>query len=627
MNDNIINYYAFSLVNSDIISIPSTSWNNFFEFELRNTWYAAIGNDVYDVITALSYKNDAAYYAIFRKVSSSSGNDFQVVYIRVPYFLEIDKDSFVAALERLKVYVKDNEIQTKDGEDSQVAKIVADIIVNNKNTFSPSSYMQGTGFAFRRLKGKKNFKYDDIIKGEYQSYYNKYGVLFILDENVFPVGIDNDADLTDRDIINHVLFSKSKLVGMEEGVSVYYNDKPFDEPVLVEADGKISLTFKKEGFVDQNMDISVSTGEVGKISWKFPVTIDMFDVRNKSNHIINNFRVVLEGRNLPYEIDESKLGNKYNISVSAEGYKTKTVPVQFHPKNDRVSIVLEKMEVEYFICPQKYSSPIQLVFPPDYNPLLQVGQSPLACYKIVGPKRKDNIMVAKLELDERDIIKHAKEYEGGRNLFSKRLFKLLIPFFSLLGALIVGVLIGHYVWKSDNLNNLDDSYAEGAQLTPVEAKHNPEKPSSTEIANSANDYLKTHSVWERDEMEKYEPLKGVWDAMNTYDYEMIKKVDDTYNFDSQEWRKIIDAIDNHKYIRDINKGEWNNNPICSKEDTRLTIVDAVNPANNYVTIIDTKIENVQKQSRSVNGTVHSAPPKSPKAKTEKKKSNDLASES
>ncbi len=133
MNDNIINYYAFSLVNSDIISIPSTSWNNFFEFELRNTWYAAIGNDVYDVITALSYKNDAAYYAIFRKVSSSSGNDFQVVYIRVPYFLEIDKDSFVAALERLKVYVKDNEIQTKNGEDSQVAKIVADIIVNNKN--------------------------------------------------------------------------------------------------------------------------------------------------------------------------------------------------------------------------------------------------------------------------------------------------------------------------------------------------------------------------------------------------------------------------------------------------------------------------------------------------------------
>lgn len=619
MNDNIINYYAFSIINSDNISIPSTGWNNFIELDLRNTWYRAIGN-VYDVITALSYKNDAAYYAIFRKVPTSSGGDFQVVYVRVPYFLEIDQDSFVAALERLKVYVKDNEIQSINGEDSQVAKIVANIIVNNNNTFSPSSYMQGTGFAFRRLRGKMNYKYDDIIKGEYQSDYNKYGVLFILDENVIPIGIDNAADLTDRAIKNHVLFSKSQLVGMEEGVSVYYNDKPFDEPVLVEANSKISLTFKKKGFVDQNMDISVRTGEVGRISWKFPVTKDMFDVRDKSNRIINNFRVVIEGRNLPYEINESKLGNKYNISVSAEGYKTKTVSVQFHPKDDRVSIVLEKMEVEYFIYP-KNSSPIQLVFPPEYKPLLQDGKRPFACYKIVGRNQKDNVIVAKLELDKEDVINCAKKYEGGSNWFSKKLFKLLISIISLLGALIIGTLIGHYVWKSNNLNNLDDSYAEGAQLTQVEAKHNPEKPTFNEKVNSANDYLNTHQVWDKNEMEKIELLKGVWDALNTYDYNKIIEVNNKYHFDAPNWRRIISAIDKKDYIR--KKGC---SPICKDGDTQLTIEGAANPANNYLFIIRTEIVKERKPSLSGTKTSSTSTPKTPKEQTEKKKSNDLESD-
>ena len=623
MSEKNIEYISHKIINRDSFVTPTKDWHNNIESDLRNTWLPRVGN-FEDVVTAISYKNDAVYYTLFRKVKTPRDGDFQLVCVHVPYFMDLDMDTLVAALEEIKVYVKENEIQTP--KDSSIDGIVGKIKVNDSNNYSPTSYMRGTEYAYRRIGGGvMHYKYADIIKGQNQSEYCKYGVLFVIGEGMSPVGIEDSANLTDKEIKNHVWFSKSKLVGMEEeeGVSVYYNNKPFDEPVLVEADGKISLTFKKEGFVDQNMDISVSTGEVGKISWKFPVTIDMFDVRNKSNRIINNFRVVIEGRNLPYEINESKLGNKYNISVSAEGYKTKTVPVQFHPKNDRVSIVLEKMEVEYFICPQKYSSPIQLVFPPDYNPLLQVGQSPLACYKIVGPKRKDNIMVAKLELDERDIIKHAKEYEGGRNLFSKRLFKLLIPIISLLGALIVGVLIGHYVWKSDNLNNLDNTYAEGAQLTPVEAKHNPEKPSSTEIVNSANDYLNTHSVWERDEMEKYEPLKGVWDAMNTYDYEMIKKVDDTYNFDSQEWRKIIDAIDNQKYLRNKSKRVWKDNPICRKGDTHLTIVDDANHANNYLTIINTKIEKEQNNSRSVNGTDQSAPTKTLNAKTEKKKSDDL----
>ncbi len=615
MNDNIINYYAFSIINSDNISIPSTGWNNFIELDLRNTWYRAIGN-VYDVITALSYKNDAAYYAIFRKVPTSSGGDFQVVYVRVPYFLEIDQDSFVAALERLKVYVKDNEIQSINGEDSQVAKIVANIIVNNNNTFSPSSYMQGTGFAFRRLRGKMNYKYDDIIKGEYQSDYNKYGVLFILDENVIPIGIDNAADLTDRAIKNHVLFSKSQLVGMEEGVSVYYNDKPFDKPVIVEENGKISLTFKKSGFVDQNMDISVRTGEVGKISWKFPVTKDMFVVRDKSNRIINNFRVVIEERNLPYEINESKLGNKYNISVSAEGYETMTLPVQFQPGMDKVKVELKKMEVEYYIYPKK-SSPIRLVFPHDYNQFLQDEQRPLACYKIVGRNRKDNVIVAKLELDKEDVINRAKKYEGGRNWFSKRLFKLIIPIISLLGALTIGTLIGHYVWKSDNLNNLDDSYAEGAQMTPVEAKHNPEKPTFNEKVNSANDYLKTHQVWDKNEMEKIELLKGVWDALNTYDYEMIKKVDDKYGFYASNWRRIISAINKDDYKRE--KGD---SPICKGGDTQLTIEDAANPANNYLFKINTEIVKEKKSSHSVTKTTSTSKPKPTKAQTEMKNSNN-----
>lgn len=623
MTSNNIEYITHKIINGDVSLRPTKEWHHNVEADLRNTWLPRVG-DVENVVTAISYKKDAVYYTLFRKVKTSRDGDFQFVCIHIPYFMELDMDTLVTALERIKVYVKDNEIQTP--EDSVVDGIISEIKVIKNSIVLPTSYMRGDRYAYRRLGGLKNIKYADIIKGQNQSEYNQYGVLFVLGENMSPSGIEDASDLSNTAIKKYEWFSKSQLVGLEEGVSVYYNDKPFDSPVSVESNGKISLTFKKRGFIDQKMDISVRTGEVGKILWKFPVTKDMFDVRNKSNRIVNNFRIVLEGRNLPFEINESKLGNTYNISVSAEGYKTQTVPVQFNPQNDRVSIVLEKKEVEYFIYP-KNSSPIQLVFPPDYKPMLQDGKRPLACYKIVGRNQKDNVIVAKLELDKEDVINCAKEYEGGSNWFSKRLLKLIIPIISLLGALTIGTLIGHYVWKSDNFNNLHDSYAEGVKLTPVEAKHKPKKPTSTEIANSANDYLNTHLVWERDEMEKYEPLKGVWDAMNTYDYEMIKKVDVTYHFDSQEWRKIIDAINNHKYIRDINKGEWENNPICSKEDTRLTIVDAVDPANNYVTIINTKIENVQKHSRSVNGTVHSAPPKSPKGKTEKKKSNDLESES
>lgn len=540
MNGNNIEYITHKIINGDVTLVPTQKWHNNIESELRNTWLPRVGS-FEDVVTAISYKKDAAYYTLFRKVQTSRDGDFQFVCVHVPYFMELDMDTLVAALEKIKGYVKENEIQAP--EDSVVEGIVSEIKVTNNNIVPPTSYMRGDGYAYRRIGGDLHYKYADIIKGQNQSEYNQYGVIFVLGENMSAVGIEDNANLSDKVINSHVWFSKSELKGLEDGVSVYYGDKPLDGPILVESKDQIELTFKKEGFLDQRIKISVTDGSVGNLVWRVNVTKEMFDVRDEKTNkpILSPVRIYINDDEIPYELEESKMKVSQNVKVKAKGFEPYDKKCQIEV-GKTIDIKLKKKPIECYISIGENTNTKIKFLDDEIQEKCCSGNSPIPGYKVDFKKLSPNILLIPESSGKKS------PSEPGPSVL-KKILKVFLPILIMLIAFVAGFVVGNKHLGRDNSQRIDgqETIVEDIQAqetaTPILSSGEIDKQQKSEdLKEIANKYLSGHDVWNRDEMEKIELLKGVWDAMNTYNYKAIKKADNDYHFEAQKWQDLIKAI-------------------------------------------------------------------------------------
>lgn len=572
-----------------------------------------------DPILLVSYTNNGTYYCVFRCLLNDRPNDHQAIWLYIPNDIEIDYSSFYDVIIQLKELVKGFPSGIVD---DKINKIISKIKYYDEvpQVFFPANNdkWKGAKYAFRKATIQNSFS--DIIKKGYQKYYEGYKAILLFDRETSLTGKSCLADLSDNELKNYILFSVKELNLSDEVTAYLDNGELFDKPMMVLPDDAVFITFKKDRFKPIRKSIHVNNVSF-TLDWQLEVTKDVFIVLDyDSKDSVLSFDVEVNRKllksNQPVYVSETQL-RKVSVLVKSPGYKEFNKTIDFSAVSSSITILLEHNPINYYFSRQFVkgfgAEKVTVNFPKNNSKILAEGEHPIPLYKIVS--REENNKA--LELDKEIVMQLAKEElrkDCNSPYRNKRFYVFLLC--ALFGGLLLGYLMGN-ICQLSCFNNQD--VVENEEATYIDTNQKKDDFSSNNSNNevkTANDYLKTHQVWDKNEMEKIESLKGVWDALNTYDYNKIKEVNNKYHFDAPNWNSIMDAINSKKYVRQ--KGC---SPICKDGDKQLTIIDKANSANNYLNIIYSPISSdktKKEQSLGANNNTQNTNSKETTEQTENK---------
>lgn len=512
----------------------------------------------------ISYVDEGAFFTILRTIPDQPLNHLATS-IFVPNGLQITPAEMSDIVKRTTRMVSNpavtpdelNELHSLFAKEYELAADAPAIVGS-----------MGHKFAFCRYGGDTGRSLDDFFgKNLYQTAYLPYEGVLLIDAEL---GVNADADdLTDIPTAENVT-----LMPPEEnpgGFTPHIFHHTFNRPYVVALGQNVTITWKRQGFEDRHQDLTIEADGMvvpaieTKDSRKAISPASFFITSHASKAQVRDAVVTVNG----IEINEQKIFTlaelkNADVVVQARGYAPYHVHCDLAATTQALIQLPETRKIYRFELPVKTSelgAPIRF----EIHTKREITDSPIEGYQLNDAMQEGATRVNHLM------------YTGSSSFFASKRNILICA-----AALIVGFLLGWLVMggSSDNATEsaeptpseqttptaaaptapakdaaLDEANAKIAKareiLTSIVAKPatpaaaaaatptapaqqptapaapTPEKasenasPAPAAAQGSAIDYLESHKVWNRSEMEQYADLKGLFDDLNNYRFDKI----------------------------------------------------------------------------------------------------------
>ena len=503
----------------------------------------ALASDYSKFVVFLLFGNDGAYVVTARTISGRS-MDNTAGWIFIPWNMEISGNQVhevIKGIQQLLIQpqlpdsASLNRIFSADYPDKKVADTV------------PASVTQGP-FAVRKC----NAENIDLLLGSArcQQYYSKFVAVFMADN---PNDFTDVTDLSAQPLILKTTLTPPTIKELVDifgpHVSLYYMDEKqslveFNSPILATINSNVKFRIARNGFepIDFSMNVipgltSLPLNQVKFCGWDKKLSLKDFKISTEGSQG-KSPAITVNGKSLsmgPVTVHESELAN-VQVSVTCPGYEKVEKTIDFRSQNLPVRIPMRRAE-------STFERKIELA----------------------------NGSEAQITITGRDIPRNQCPLEGyevshGRLQYvpEPRWIDWLIG----AGAGILLCVTAFFIWQWLSDDEVAPQGTEDEQILDRRAQEEEkakleeeEEARLLEEEQKALEYLDSHDIWERGEMEQITRLKDLWDAINNLNIPALKNFD-ALRVKSDKLKKIIKVI-----VENPGKKV----PYCRDNDTQITL--------------------------------------------------------
>lgn len=543
----------------------------------------------------ISYIDEGAFFTILRTIPDQPLNHLATS-IFVPNGLQISAAELSDIVKRTTRMVSNpavtpdelNELHTLFAKEYELMADAPAIVGS-----------MGRKFAFCRYGGDTGRSLDDFFgKNLYQTTFLPYEGVLLIDAEL-GVAAEGD-DLTDVPATTNVA-----LLPPEEnpdGFTPHIFHRVFNRPFLVSLGQSVTITWKRQGFEDRQQEVTVDAENMvvpaieTKDSRKAISPATFFITSHASKAQVRDAVVTVNG----IEINEQKIFTlaelkNADVVVQARGYAPYHVHCDLAATTQALIQLPETRKIYRFELPVKTSelgAPIRF----EIHTKREITDSPIEGYQLNASIQEGSTRVNHLT------------YTGASSFLASKRNILFVAAALVIGFLLGWLIMGGSSEKdadkpeaveaiassnepaketpqptapaeghdpaianavdSANANlarvraiitSIVEKPAESPATTPAEAKAAepaqqpaaatqqpaPEaKPAATQ--GSAIDYLDSHKVWNRSEMEQYADLKGLFDDLNNYRFDEIINKWGAKLGKSANFAKVVKAAENSR---------------------------------------------------------------------------------
>ena len=503
----------------------------------------ALASDYSKFVVFLLFGNDGAYVVTARTISGRS-MDNTAGWIFIPWNMEISGNQVYEVIKGIQQLLIQpqlpdsaslNRIFSADYPDKKVADTV------------PASVTQGP-FAVRKC----NAENIDLLLGSArcQQYYSKFVAVFMADN---PNDFTDVTDLSAQPLILKTTLMPPTIKELVDifgpHVALYYMDEKqslveFNSPILATINSNVKFRIARNGFepIDFSMNVipgltSLPLNQVKFCGWDKKLSLKDFKISTEGSQG-KSPAITVNGKSLsmgPVTVHESELAN-VQVSVTCPGYEKVEKTIDFRSQNLPVRIPMRRAE-------STFERKIELA----------------------------NGSEAQITITGRDIPRNQCPLEGyevshGRLQYvpEPRWIDWLIG----AGAGILLCVTAFFIWQWLSDDEVAPQGTEDEQILDRRAQEKEkakleeeEEARLLEEEQKALEYLDSHDIWERGEMEQITRLKDLWDAINNLNIPALKNFD-ALRVKSDKLKKIIKVI-----VENPGKKV----PYCRDNDTQITL--------------------------------------------------------
>lgn len=450
----------------------------------------------------------------------------------VPASINISGKELVEIVDVIK-----KEILSNERNDERLTKLFSKLYESALAT-KKTIKSNGEKCAYRYYGQGAKYTLSELLKDMYQSYYKDYKSIFLLDNSTELKCIEGD-NLSDQKVYPMVVV---KSPGEFDSFVPYIGFQPFDKPIYRLEREVIKIEWRRNGYLPIQTEVTVHQD----MTYSFPMSYQYI------RRIPFGRITVVNEKEQPIDID------KYDLNVIEN---QNTHRSEFHIPESKINNVCVNISAKGYesIC-----------------------------------KNVDLTQKVVITLKRKESNKNKKESVlKGENKLRLKFFTGKFCFFCLICFIIVLSLSCCYFLYNLMGKEIDNGVgATNAVTTGSTPEQSEETPESESILDAIS-YLETHDVWNKDEMEKIEPLQGLWDVINERKFDDFKKYEDKLA-NSNKFMKIVNEAK-------MNPKKKNQNYITDPSDIEISIniyivrlkSDNSTPENN-----DKEFKSVDQQSKN-----------------------------
>ena len=434
---------------------------------------------------------------------------------------------------------------------------------DNAPGFSPSPKIGKYAVRYYGKGTMFNFQLWQLL-GEnlYQPEYAQYDWVYLIDK-ASGVSIKQPVtDLTEHNI------QRLTIVQVPQdpkglGFIPWINGLPFIKPQRIDDKSGVKIEWRKDGFEPYTStlgdDKPIPDYKIKKIFKK-----NQFELKEKETNsplswsqrqeakiFINGFEIKDEGTGITYSgLDNSRVTVRlrgYNESVDMIGTDLKS-----SAPTDKFNLLLKETSFTYrFVIPCKINGKTHEItdqFKSQYE--IDRNDTIVEGYGFDYERREGDVIVRKL--------KYVGKKEGNKTPYKphqprqvpdsgpgespepKESFwqKHQTKFYALAAMLVCAALafgVFQYCHRGSNYPS-DDSQTDTTALAP--------QVSEPDLADI--NYLNSHPVWKRAEMEEIPNLKGLFDYINTYKFDEIQRLMDEHQWNCDNLKRLMTVVNDKK---------------------------------------------------------------------------------
>ncbi len=520
------------------------------------------------IIVFVSFTEDACLLTVARTVSGRSWDNV-AGWIHIPSNLIITGQEVNSVISKVKKLISatelpdDAELKALFGKEYETKSISARYEASKKD--GKFAKRDTVIYSLEELLGENR----------YQSYYSEYNAIFLTS--------DIDAVIDAEDVSSKKLSALITLIPpttreiqdkLGRFVTLQLSSRQvFNDAILLNKGQTITLLAERDGYEPISFMVTAETdGQVcvlPKAVWRKKISTANFDVKSESSKDLND-RVKISVNDVdittrPYVFSEDECENAY-VVITANGYDTFKSKVRLLG-NNRLSIVLDR-KIEEF------RKKIHL----------KNGSTGEISIAGKGINRYESPIKGYIENDG------YLEYMPG-NVWLQR----LIGFGVAVALWLIVLFIGW--WNSVEFQTSPDfpwieAVSKEAKRTTIETQSQNAIDNRQNVENTDNiivdqtspidhraaiNYLDSHDVWEKSELEKYPDLQGLFDDLNnmeTYElgYTWKEKLKESSNFNK------VAKVAKKNFDKGWNPKQGPHNPTfnTSPEDYKINLTNYTN---------------------------------------------------
>lgn len=527
-----------------------------------------------NIVTFMSFDEGGCFLTQLRAISGRVG-DFLSGWIYIPNTIEATGEEIISAYNYVRnILSQSNLSDLKNDIESFFSKEYP-----SKEVAAQYVASRGQLYGVRFL-GHYTLK-EIVGEQRYQPYYSDYKAVFLLNKEeevtITKEAANNFRDLTNKEIVKISILvppTNATLQTLGRGTKIHTIDgSDFNQPLLINANSKIPLIFSRIGFEDMKLEVNVTSERQVvdlsnvNITWMKKISASMFTVRNsKQEKIDKGVRISVNGTDITSQ----------DIRVSEEDCRQALVKVSapdFEVFEQRRSLLIDNFDITLSRKVKQAQTVVELSNG-------SYGEMTIESKHL--PSNYDSPL---------------KGYEFDEDNHGKKVLKLSSWFvwkqrlWGFLGGLAVCALIALsfmiYTWidndcilpwnekKNKPAETFIGSATSDKELDSIVQNGNTGPEEEFTIEDAIN-YLDSHSVWSKSELEKYPDLEGLFEDMNSFNLSKLISDWSLKLSSSKNFMKICTSA------KKTNENGWNpkqssHNPTYNKpEDEQINIVNYIN---------------------------------------------------